>query len=1179
MGGGSKSQPSVSNIDLESSSMKLVASSSMKMAIIAMMVAAAVAVAAFVMLSDDDDAVIQGGAGRAAGTNGNGGIVVIDPCAAIDCGQGQCQSEDGTCECPSEYTGDVCDGCMPGYTLEGSRCVDKPECSSVPSPCGTANVASCTNAAPPETVPTCTCRTGYVFSGTACVSEDVCLTIDCGVGQCRTGTCECPDGYTGSLCEACMPGYGRPTGGAATCEPLDCGVFVQPTHGTVDGDTYYGATNPQTVSCNDGYMLIGTAELRCPASGRWPQEQPTCRANHCVLSQLTLNNAQIAGGCSSNGRCDVDSTLDVTCSQGMVLETTPPTCEPGSGDAVPSWSVSVVTCGTVDPCIGIQCGSLGTCVGGACQCNAGYSGDTCTDCAAGFTRRSASEPCIDVDECAGNPSPCVDTVGPLPDPAHTCNPVSPPDTSTTPHCQCRTGYDLTGGVCRPTLEHAIASRNAKIVAMRDAARQAYAAKCSVITSTCMDETNNDHCTDDACNPSTGWNSDEQCIHSDVFGTDALCTCAGAGRKMDAVRSTVTVNKRVDRNSPVVKDAVCFSKGLDSQFRDNIDSDAGVQFQWFASEAGPLRTFPGDARQLPSYSGDRPDNRGIDRAFSMADRTTAPWLTVNDESGARITDDMTCADCVAQGFECSTCIKYGFECDNTCSGATEARLRLIEDAKYCNWNDPREQSWYVSAVSGPKDIVVVLDLSVSMSQCAGSGAAANCETRLDVAKVAVRRVLETLSERDYAQIIPFGNFASCYDPLCEVDCVAYNTDNLCISPDNKLLQMTQNNRGRLLQYLTEMTIADGAPGNSFRKGFDKAFDVLDNSVADATAGCTKAVLFFTDGASTREGASNPDTQTEVIRQYDNTWQAVKQRNKVDTPAGATGPHQAHVFWYSVTRPPSEFNADDRENLYCPTGTGCTPWHDLMGNTFLASLNAARYNPPYAKKITCQNEGIYSHIRDPSMIEDALATYYQFLSRAAPSDTVRWSAIYTDATTGKEVIAGTLAVYTSGADPVLIGVVGMTVLVSSFDYNEPTRQAALLEILAGSAHSGNCVPRSRDLRTLERLRYTYGTRVITARNNAHDQAYEAERAADSFADGMARSPAGYFSTCCMNDDRQGFPPGSAVPAGWTACPPNNAGFCLETGINRPRNDYYDHEVCSADNYAGVPSFDEATIATDR
>jgi len=1162
MGGGSKSQASMSNIDLETTSMKLAATSSMKLGIVAVLVAATVAVVAFVALSEDDEAAIQAGPnGRAAGTSNAGGLVVVDPCADIDCNPGRCDSETVTCECPTGYTdgGDTCTECEPGYTLVGSLCENVDECLG--NPCGDY-VDRCTPADPPETDPTCTCITGYVFVDGACTL--------------------CPPHTTGANCELCLEGYQRGPVGGATCEPVDCHVPVV-DGGTTEGDTYFGAATPLTVTCNSGYTMIGDGQLSCLATGQWPQ-LPICRHNYCSLDQLALTNADITG-CAGD-RCEVGTTITVSCTQaGMVQETETPSCTQ-SGGALPRWSSFIVTCGNVDPCIGVECGSEGTCVGGACECNDGYDGDTCADCAPGYTRRDASAECVNVDECAGTPHPCTDTVGPLPDSNHDCDEVVPPDTGTTPHCTCGVGYDLTNGVCRPTLETAVARRVATVVAMRDRARTAYESRCSTIELTCNGDSSNDHCTDDACNPSAAWNINQDCLHSDVFGTNNLCRdCVGAGRKMDAAHSTVTINKRLDRTSPAVKEAVCFSKGLDTEFQQNVASDAGIQFQWFASEAGPLRTFPGDARQLPSYDGDRPDDRGLDPASSMADENTAPWLTVNAASGERITDDMTCADCVAQGFQCGQCIKYGFECTNTCSGDTDNQQRLVQDAKYCNWNDPREESWYVSAVSGPKDVVIVVDLSASMSQCAGSGSTANCETRLDVAKVGVRKVLETLSERDYAQIIPFGQVgASCYDPSCSADCNLYNEADLCTSPNNKMLQMTSSNRALLEQYVTDMTIADGA-GNSFRIGFRKAFDVLDRSVVDATAGCTKAVLFFTDGAGARKGSANPDTAEEVVRQYDATWTDVKTRNQVDVPTGATGPHQAHVFWFSVTRPSYELTDEDKANLHCQGQDDvCTPWHDLMSNTYLASLNGQRYNPPYAKKITCQNRGVFSHIRDPSMVEDALASYYQFLSRAAPSDTVRWSQIYTDESTGKEVVAGTLAVYTSGDDPVLVGVVGMTVLASSFDYGETERRNALLEMLADNEHSGNCVPRAHDLRTLERLRYTYGTRIDTTdRNNAHDQAYAADRA--GFVAGITVEDAGYFSTCCMDDDRRGFPPGSdpAPESRYSRCtsPLNCAEQMqwitdsLDPQMFRPKNDWYDTEMCGT---GSVPTVAEALIQTE-
>ena len=49
------------------------------------------------------------------------------------------------------------------------------------------------------------------------------------------------------------------------------------------------------------------------------------------------------------------------------------------------------------------------------------------------------------------------------------------------------------------------------------------------------------------------------------------------------------------------------------------------------------------------------------------------------------------------------------------------------------DDPRIRPWYVAASSGPKDVVIVLDVSGSMSQY----------NRLDLAKEAAETVINTL----------------------------------------------------------------------------------------------------------------------------------------------------------------------------------------------------------------------------------------------------------------------------------------------------------------------------------------------------------------------------------------------------------------------------------------------------
>merc|ERR1712232_1244726 len=67
-------------------------------------------------------------------------------------------------------------------------------------------------------------------------------------------------------------------------------------------------------------------------------------------------------------------------------------------------------------------------------------------------------------------------------------------------------------------------------------------------------------------------------------------------------------------------------------------------------------------------------------------------------------------------------------------------------------DPRFRPFYVSAVSGPKDLVIVLDRSNSM----------NKQNRWSQAVVAAKAVLETLTEFDYTTIVTFNTAANIFD---------------------------------------------------------------------------------------------------------------------------------------------------------------------------------------------------------------------------------------------------------------------------------------------------------------------------------------------------------------------------------------------------------------------------------
>jgi len=132
-------------------------------------------------------------------------------------------------------------------------------------------------------------------------------------------------------------------------------------------------------------------------------------------------------------------------------------------------------------------------------------------------------------------------------------------------------------------------------------------------------------------------------------------------------------------------------------------------------------------------------------------------------------------------------------------------------------DPRFRPWYVSAVSGPKDVVIVMDQSGSMT---GS--------RWTNAQEAAKAVLNTLSKFDYTNIVLFSDFDSTFQ----------GTDVLHAATQGKLRDMAD--------WIDRQSPGGGT---NFRIGFQKAFQILSNSASAASSGCNKAILFLTDGADT------------------------------------------------------------------------------------------------------------------------------------------------------------------------------------------------------------------------------------------------------------------------------------------------------------------------------------------
>merc|ERR1719359_2401337 len=132
--------------------------------------------------------------------------------------------------------------------------------------------------------------------------------------------------------------------------------------------------------------------------------------------------------------------------------------------------------------------------------------------------------------------------------------------------------------------------------------------------------------------------------------------------------------------------------------------------------------------------------------------------------------------------------YQCRTENQCSGCS----------------DPRFRGWYASAASGPKDVVIVLDVSGSMNDL----------DRLAKAKVAAKWTINTLTEQDHATVVSYAS----------------NAD----SASATLIPMTPVNRAMLKEYIDDL----GAFGSTnMHDGLSLAFDVIDASVAaGVTTGC-------------------------------------------------------------------------------------------------------------------------------------------------------------------------------------------------------------------------------------------------------------------------------------------------------------------------------------------------------
>lgn len=109
------------------------------------------------------------------------------------------------------------------------------------------------------------------------------------------------------------------------------------------------------------------------------------------------------------------------------------------------------------------------------------------------------------------------------------------------------------------------------------------------------------------------------------------------------------------------------------------------------------------------------------------------------------------------------------------------------AGFYNDYDPRVRNWYIAATSGPKDVIIVIDCSLSM---AGK--------KFEIAKSVAKAVIDTLTAHDYVNVVCAR--ASHWNEVGKSQ--SYQTEVLSCQ-QNRIVQATLAHRRDLKEKVSEL----------------------------------------------------------------------------------------------------------------------------------------------------------------------------------------------------------------------------------------------------------------------------------------------------------------------------------------------------------------------------------------
>ncbi|CAF0831187.1 unnamed protein product [Adineta ricciae] len=274
-------------------------------------------------------------------------------------------------------------------------------------------------------------------------------------------------------------------------------------------------------------------------------------------------------------------------------------------------------------------------------------------------------------------------------------------------------------------------------------------------------------------------------------------------------------------------------------------------------------------------------------------------------------------------------------------------------------DCRVQNWYIRATSSPRDVIILIDASGSMTGLKRSIAIQTVET-----------ILDTLSDDDFVQIIKFQENADFID-----DCF---TDGL--------VQATVENRHKFRTSVNSSFNTENIA--NFSKALSKAFDLLDNARVNISRTENAKLLCQCHYLSS-------DNQTDAEREAFCPSDLNATKYEPDEPIflDSTGCNKMIMI---VTDGATEtaLNVFQNRNWSPNNVSTCHPYETRV---FTYMIGRELGDPKHIRWMSCANKGYFAHVSTLEDIQENVEDYIPVTARpiAMFNDHVTvWSSVFLD-----------------------------------------------------------------------------------------------------------------------------------------------------------------------------------------